>query len=140
MVRDRSGGARAAFPLPPGGGFSITYRHSVTREPATEFFRVGKGFAIVLVGTEFGGSGAGLPFTDEGGSATIRDGKVVIEGMQRSFERIWILPLPLTGHRLGVGGREHDLLALIGGSGPAVLAIERCGGACLQAALIRGFR
>ncbi len=140
MVRDREGGARAAFPLRRGAGFAITYRHSVTREPATEIFVRGKGGAIVLVGTEFGGSGAGLPFTDEGGSATIRDGKVVIAGMSRSFERIPILPLPLTEHRLIIDGREHDLLALLGGGGQAVLAIERCGCLRLQAALKRGFR
>lgn len=140
MVRDRSGGLRAAFPLPPGARFSITYLHSVTRQPCTERFRRGRRLAIVLVGTEFGGSGAGLPFTDEGGSVTIRDGKVVIEGMHRSFERIPILPLPLTRHRLSVQGREHDLLALAGEGGLAVLAIERCGSARLRAALGRGLR
>ena len=139
MVRDRGGAARAAFPLGPGGGFSITYLHSVTRQPCKEIFRRGEEDAIVLVGTEFGGSGAGLPFTDEGGSATIRDGKVVIEGMHRSFERIPIFLLPLTEHRLGIGGREHDLLALLGGRGLAVLTIEHCGRARLHAALKRGF-
>ena len=51
-----------------------------------------------------------------------------------------ILPLPLTEHRLGIGGREYDLLDLLGGRGLAVLAIERCGSARLEAVLGRGFR
>ncbi len=103
----------------------MSYRHSVTRQPVVEIFRSGPRGRILLVATEFQGSGAGLPFTDEGGSATIRDGRMVIEGLSRSFDLVRFAPLPLTEHRLRVGRREYDLLGLAGATGRAVLAIER---------------
>jgi hypothetical protein len=134
VVRDGGGAQRAAFALWPGRGWAVSYLNSVTREPATEFFRGGAGDRILLVSTEFGGSGAGLPFTDEGGLATIRGGRVVIEGMRRSFARVRYAPLPLTRHRLLIGGREHDLLAWTDGSGQVQLEIERCGPAGFEAA------
>ncbi len=143
VVRDGRGEERAAFGLWCGRGFAITYLNSVTREPATEFFRRGPGDRIMLVSTEFRGSGAGLPFADEGGSATIRGGKIVIDGMRRSFGSVRYAPLPLTRHALMIGGREHDLFAWTGGSGQVVLAIERCGPArvaALAAAVRRRFR
>ena len=137
VVRDGSGEERAAFALWGGRGFAVRYLNSVTREPATEFFRRGPGDRILLVSTEFRGSGAGLPFADEGGSATIRGGKVVIVGMKRSFPSVRYAPLPLTRHRLLVGGREYDLFGWTGGSGQVVLAIERCGPARVAAVAAR---
>jgi hypothetical protein len=143
VVRDGAGEVRAVFALTGGRGFAVSYLHSVTHEPATEFFRRGPGDRILLVSTEFGGSGAGLPFTDEGGSATIRRGKVVIEGMRRSFRSVRYAPLPLTRHRLRVAGRESDLLGWTGGTGQVLLSIERGGPAvtaAAAAAVARRFR
>jgi hypothetical protein len=73
----------------------------------------------------FKGLGAGLPFADEGGVVSLRDGAIVIDGMKRTFTRIDLIALPLTEHRLTVGGRERDLLALLGGGHRAVFTIER---------------
>ena len=140
VVRDEAGGLRASFPLWGGRGFAISYRHSVTRQPCIERFRSGPGLRILLFSTEFQGSGAGLPFADEGGSVTIRDGMVVIDGMSRLFSTIHYAPLPLTEHRLVIGGRGYDLLGLVGGRGQAVVAIERCGPAGLAAAFEGRFR
>jgi hypothetical protein len=131
VVRDEAGRARAILPLPPGGSFALQFRHSVTRQPCIDRFRLGTGDRMVLVGTEFQGLGAGLPFTDEGGSVTLRDGWIVLEGLNRVFGEIRIAPLALTEHRIVVAGVEHDLLALIGGRGQARLAVERLGPAAL---------
>jgi hypothetical protein len=131
VVRDEAGRVRFASPLPPSGGFALQFRHSVTRQPCIERFHRGSGDRIVLVATEFQGLGAGLPFTDEGGSVTLRGGWIVLVGLHRVFEDVRVAPLELTKHKVIVAGVEHDLLALIGGRGQARLAIERLGPAAL---------
>jgi hypothetical protein len=108
----------------------------VTRQVCTELFRAGPGGRLRLVGTEFRGLGAGLPFDDEGGSVTIRGDSILIEGMDRSFDAVRYALLPLTEHRLRVGRREHDLLALAGGR-QAVVSIARGAPARVVAALLR---
>jgi hypothetical protein len=126
VVRTGSGRIVALFPLAEEEpAFIIAWRHSVTKEPCAEYYRKGEGGAIELYKTVFKGLGAGLPFGDEGGTVSLRDGAIVIDGMKRTFTRIDLIALPLTEHRLTVGGRERDLLALLGGGHRAVFTIER---------------
>jgi hypothetical protein len=125
VVRTNSGRVAALFPLEgEEPAFVISWRHSVTREPCAEYFRKGEGGAIELYRTVFKGLGAGLPFGDEGGAVSLRDGAIVIDGMKRSFARIDLIALPLTEHHVTVGGREYDLLGLLGGEHRAVFTIE----------------
>ena len=126
VVRTGSGRIVALFPLAEEEpAFIIAWRHSVTKEPCAEYYRKGEGGAIELYRTVFKGLGAGLPFGDEGGAMSLRDGAIVIDGMKRTFARIDLIALPLTEHQLTVGGREHDLLALLGEGHRAVFMIER---------------
>lgn len=126
VVRTGSGRISALFPIAKEEpAFVIAWRHSVTKEPCAEYYRKGEGGAIELYRTVFKGLGAGLPFADEGGVVSLRDGAIVIDGMKRTFTRVDLIALPLTEHRLTVGGREHDLLALLGGGHRAVFTIER---------------
>ena len=92
--------------------FEISYRHSVARLPAIEYFRVGPGDTLELYKTAYQGLGAGLPFGEEGGTVRLQDGWIVIEGLQRRFPSVTLSPMPLTEHRLRIGGREVDLAAL----------------------------
>lgn len=126
VVRTRSGRTAALFPIGrEEPAFVISWRHSVTREPCAEYFRKGKGGTIELYRTVFRGLGAGLPFSDEGGTVSLQDGSIVIDGLSRSFPRITLAVLPLTEHRLAVGGGEREVLALTGGEHFAELTIER---------------
>ena len=115
----------AFLPLGRDATFDISFRHSVARCPVLESFRLGPRDTMLLVRTVSAGLGAGLPFSDEGGTVTIEDGQIVLAGLHRVFSRIPLLPLPLTEHRLRVGRRTADLAALTGGRGVVVLAIER---------------
>lgn len=125
VVRAGSGRTAALFPLDgTEPAFVISWRHSVTREPCAEYYRRAAGGRIELYRTVFKGLGAGLPFGDEGGTVSIRDGSIVIDGMSRVFPRIDLLALPLTEHRLAAGGREYDLLDLLAGEHRAVFTIE----------------
>ena len=95
--------------------FQISYRHSVARLPAIEYFREAPGGELELYKTAYQGLGAGLPFTDEGGTVRLEGGWILIEGLHRRFPSVTLSPMPLTQHSLKVGGREVDLAALSGG-------------------------
>jgi len=126
VVRTRAGRTAALFPIGrEEPAFVISWRHSVTREPCAEFFRRGRDGRIELYRTVFKGLGAGLPFSDEGGTVSLQDGSIVIDGLSRSLARISLAVLPLTEHRIAAGGREQDVLALTGGEHFAELTIER---------------
>jgi len=126
VVRTRAGRTAALFPIGrEEPAFVISWRHSVTREPCAEYFRRGRDGRIELYRTVFKGLGAGLPFSDEGGTVSLQDGSIVIDGLSRSLERITLAVLPLTEHRLAVGGSEREVLALTGGEHFADLTIER---------------
>ncbi len=135
-VRDARHEEVAFLPLGRDATFEISFLHSVARRPVVESFQVGPGGMMVLVGTVYAGLGAGLPFGDEGGKVSIRDGKIVLEGLHREFVSIPLLPLPLTEHRLHAGGRTADLAALTGGRGVVVLTIERRSAAVVAGAAI----
>lgn len=126
----------AIFPLGRGATFDLSFLHSVARCPVVEYFRVGPEGGMVLERSEYAGLGAGLPFSEEGGTVRIREGRIVLEGLHREFTRIALLPLPLTGHRLRVGGRSLDLSTLPRGHGAVVLTVERRAAAAAAAAAI----
>jgi hypothetical protein len=115
----------ALFPLERADpGFSVSYRHSVARLPAIEYFRPGPGGTLELYKTAYQGLGAGLPFTDEGGSFRLENGWILIEDLHRRFPSVTYSPMPLTEHRLRVGRREVDLTTVAGGRA-VTLRLER---------------
>jgi hypothetical protein len=103
--------------------FEIAYRHSVARLPAVEYFRASNR-ELELYKTAYQGLGAGLPFGDEGGTVSLQDGWILIEGLRRRFPAVTLSPMPLTEHSLRVGGRKVDLAAL-SASRALTLRLER---------------
>lgn len=126
VIRGADGRAVAVLPLEAGDpGFRITFRHSVNREPWVEWYRGGAGGTIELYRTAFKAYGAGVPTGDEGGTVSLQDGWIVIDGMRRVMPRIAMMVLPLTEHRIGVGGCDYDLVGLLRGGKLAVLSMEK---------------
>lgn len=124
VVRDQAGGVVLVARV-PRAGFALSYRHSVTRETVYEYLRAAPGGGLQLYATAFGGGGgAGLPFDEPGARVSVEGDRVVMRDLDRRFSRISVRPLALTEHRLLVGRRDCDLLALLGGSGVAQLAVE----------------
>ncbi len=105
--------------------FQISYRHSVARLPAIEYFREGPCGELELYKTAYQGLGAGLPFTEEGGTVRLEGGWILIEDLHRRFPSVTLSPMPLTEHRLLVGGREVDLAALSGGRSFSLCIVRR---------------
>ncbi len=126
VVRTASGRPAALFPLEEKDpAFVVSWRHSVTKEPCAEYYRRGKAGGIELYRTVFKGLGAGLPFGDEEGKASLHDGNIVIDGLRRTLPRVVLFALPLTEHKLSVGGRQIDMLGLLAGGHQAVFTIEK---------------
>ncbi len=105
--------------------FQISYRHSVARLPAIEYFREAPGGGLELYKTAYQGLGAGLPFTAEGGTVRLEGSWILIEDLHRRFPSVILSPMPLTEHRLLVGGREVDLAALSGGRSFSLRIVRR---------------
>lgn len=125
VVRNAEGVELFRTYLPADASFAFRYRHSVAKLPCFEYFTVDSGGTIRLYRTVYQGLGAGLPFTEEGGRARIENDAIVIDGLDRSFARIPILPSPITEHRLIVGSRAYDLLEVTGNGSVGVITIER---------------
>ena len=125
VLRTGSGRTAARFPLAADEpAFVISWRHSVTLQPCAEYYRNAGSGTIEMYRTVFKGLGAGLPFGDEGGTVSLRDGAIVIDGMARTLRRIDLIALPLTEHRLTVGGKEYALLDLLDGGHRAAFTVE----------------
>ena len=107
------------------GGFELSHRHSVAKLPWVEWFRVGPDEVMVLYRTRYGAFGAGLPSGDEGGTVSIEDGWIVIDGMHREFGSVALSPSSFTEHRLTVGSRAWALWPLVGGRTPVTMAVKR---------------
>jgi len=62
---------------------------------------------------------------DEGGTVHLEDGWIVIDGMDRRFERVALSLSSLTEHRLRIGNRAWALWPLAAGRTPVTMAVER---------------
>lgn len=124
-LRDRDGHLAGIFPLDRGGGFALSHRHSVANLPWVEWFRVDRGDVMVLVRTRYGAFGAGLPSGDEGGTVSLEDGWIEIDGMRREFASFALSPASFTEHRLAIGRRAWALWPVVAGRTPVTVAVER---------------
>ncbi|MCX7029449.1 MAG: DUF1850 domain-containing protein [Spirochaetes bacterium] len=124
-LRDPAGRAVGLFPLGPDARFELSHRHSVAKLPWVEWFRVGPGDVMVLYRTRYGAFGAGLPSGDEGGTVSLEDGWIVIDGMDRRFPRVALSPSSFTEHRLAIGRRAWALWPLVAGRTPVTMAVDR---------------
>jgi hypothetical protein len=123
--RDREGRLAGLFLLGRDGGFELSHRHSVAKLPWIEQFRVGPGDVMLLYQTRYGAFGAGLPSGDEGGTVSLEDGWIVIDGMNREFHSVALSPSSFTEHRLAVGSRAWALWPLVAGRTPVTMAVSR---------------
>jgi hypothetical protein len=113
------------FPLGRDGLFELSHRHSVAKLPWVEQFRVDPGDVMVLYRTSYGAFGAGLPSGDEGGTVSLEDGWIVIDGMHREFPSVVLAPSSFTEHRLAIGSRAWALWPIVAGHMPVTMAVER---------------
>jgi hypothetical protein len=113
------------FLLGQDGSFELSHRHSVAKLPWIEQFHVGPGDVMVLYRTRYGAFGAGLPSGDEGGTVSLEDGWIMIDGMDREFRSVALSPSSFTEHRLAVGSRAWALWPLVAGRTPVTMAVSR---------------
>jgi len=110
----RGSGLLWALPAGAGSRLRLTWTHTVTRRPVTEFYEVGEDARLHLLTMEFDEHGPNLPSAPEGGTTwTLEGGRIVVTGYEVALDRLDLGVGPL-GHRLQVGRWELDLLAAIG--------------------------
>jgi len=112
VVNVQTGGVVLELPFHPGEYFTLEYRHSVQLTPIRETFRVQSG-QLVLVETEYGALGVGLPYGREG-QLENQNGHFRLTGLNRQFQRLALWVSPVAAQRLEVRGQKFELLDLVG--------------------------
>lgn len=124
VVEARTGEVVLEVPLHAGECFTLEYRHSVQLTPVRETFRVQDG-RMVLVETEYGTLGVGLPYGAEG-DFELEDGRCFrLSGLDRCFQQVFLWVSEIAAHRLEIRGKEFSLPALVGSDSLVELRLAR---------------
>jgi hypothetical protein len=121
VVEDASSGEQLlATPVSNGTPVVLTYTHSVEKTPVHDVYVVRNG-SLVMTRMEFQSYGWGLParanVTRENGSFTFDP--------QGRYEELYVKPGRTADHRLRVGNRSYDLVALSNAEGVRLHITER---------------
>ncbi|WP_435078282.1 DUF1850 domain-containing protein [Halococcus sp. AFM35] len=121
VVEDASSGEQLlATPVSNGTPVVLTYTHSVEKTPVHDIYVVRNG-SLVMTRMEFQSYGWGLParanVSRENGSFTFDP--------QGSYEELYVKPGRTADHRLRVGNRSYDLVALSNAEGVRLHITER---------------
>lgn len=121
VVEDASSGEQLlATPVSNGTPVVLTYTHSVEKTPVHDVYVVRNG-SLVMTRMEFQSYGWGLParanISRENGSFTFDP--------QGSYEELYVKPGRTADHRLRVGNRSYDLVALSNAEGVRLHITER---------------
>ncbi len=101
--------------LLPGDEFSVLYRHSVEQTWVEEIFGWSSD-GLLLKSVRFASLGAGLPFSDEGGSLTVDDAEFVIEHLDILVTSFSFMPIPENEYTIRWGTVELELASLPSGA------------------------
>lgn len=88
------------LPLSREKNFSLYYLHSVHKTPVWENFSVGQGDKLVLTSAEFKSLGVGIPFLPGEGHLVFENGKIILSGLDRSFNELSLLLTPVAEQAL----------------------------------------
>ncbi|MCM2129814.1 DUF1850 domain-containing protein [Larsenimonas rhizosphaerae] len=102
VVVSHQGTPWLAFHAGEGSTFQVRWTHSVEKEPWEETFRV-EGRSLYVISTRFKTFGAGVP-AQAGDHTTLEDGWVVMRGLHRRVDPLYIQAAP----------REHYLFQQAG--------------------------
>lgn len=117
-----SGEPLYTVPVDDGTAITLAYTHSVERSPVSERYEVRRGH-LVMTRMTFESYGWGLPADAD---VELVNGTFVAE-RNGSYAELTVNPGPLAGHRLTVGDRTIDLVALADGRSLRLSVGERPG-------------
>lgn len=125
VAADESGERLLEVPVSDGDEIVLSYTHSVEKTAVKDVYTV-DGTDLRMVRMVFSSYGAGLP--SEAAVTRTEDGFVV--SVDRSFERLHVVPGSIAGHELVVGDRRYDLVERSDGSPVVVFVADRPPRAC----------
>lgn len=116
VLRDADSGAEyARFRVGRSAEFSVTFIHSVSNSPYTDYYEISRE-GIFLIGARYYEFGAGVPSNLELGESIeyLEDGSLRISGMRTPVtDLIYILGKD-SDHILGLRGQKYSLKELCG--------------------------
>lgn len=93
----------------PEGNFTFSYVHSVHRTPVDEIFTVSDDNKLIMEEVRFQSLGVGMPFTNEGGTFSIEDGKFILK-FNREFTELHFRVSSIPQHNIKIGDKIYPLL------------------------------
>ena len=130
LVEDADSGERLlATPVEQGTPVVLTYTHSVEKTPVHDVYVVHNG-SLEMTRMEFQSSGWGLPARE---NVTRENGSFAFDPAG-SYDELYVKPGRVADHRLRVGNRTFDLVALSDAQAVRLHITER---SVLQTALDR---
>lgn len=107
VLSDREGKTSLVLPLSGEKNFSLYYIHSVHKTPVWDNFSVGQGDRLVLASTRFESLGVGIPFLPGEGNLVFENGKIVLSGLDRSFNELSLLLTPVAEQALLLRDKKY---------------------------------
>lgn len=121
VVEDANSGERLlTTPVEEGTQVVLTYTHSVEKTPVRDIYTVHNG-QLEMTRMEFQSYGWGLPAR---ANVTRENGWFVFDP-KGSYEELYVKPGRVADHRLRVGNRTYDLVALSDAQGIRLSITER---------------
>jgi hypothetical protein len=122
----RTGRLGAALPVGVGGGFMLTYIHSVNKGAVFDEFLVGEDGSLTMKRSVFQSFGAGMSDGLEPGVVmrTTKDG-VELSGMNRKIGTLRLAVGTVADHRLRGAGKAISLAERFGPGTPVSIAYQR---------------
>jgi hypothetical protein len=121
VVSDADTGDRLLVtPVQTNTTVALEYTHSVEKTRVLDAYTV-RGDELVMTRMEFESYGAGLPSRAD---VRIENGTFVFDP-DGSYEELYVTPGDVADHRLHVGSRTHDLVALSDGQSVRLSLVER---------------
>jgi len=121
VVEDANSGEQLlATPVEEGTTVALNYTHSVEKTPVRDVYEVHNG-SLEMTRMAFQSYGWGLPARE---NVTRENGWFVFDP-EGEYEELYVEPGRVVGHRLRVGDRTYDLVALSDAEGVRLHLTER---------------
>ncbi len=108
VISEQQGDEVLIIPMLDEQEFDYKYIHSVQKTPVQEHFAVAPDNQLLLTSTTYQSFGVGLPFLPGEGDLKHIDGKYVLTGINRRFDRINIGFITLAHQELSYDGKCYS--------------------------------
>ncbi len=139
VISEQRGDEVLIIPMLNGREFDYQYIHSVQKTPVQEHFAAAPNNQLLLTSTTYQSFGVGLPFLPEEGDLEHIDGKYVLTGINREFDRVNIGFITLAHQELFYNGKSYNFRDYFKSGALLVVEVKRYSALGIMGEFIRGF-